>query len=166
MLYLLDANVLMDAARDYYALDRVPEFWAWLAHLGEQDVATVPPEIYDELTRKGDLLAEWARRPETKSALLLDEEPDRTLVTRAVNDGYAPDLTDEELEALGRDPFLVAYALAAPADRCVVTSENSKPRRIRHNRHLPDVCSDLGVECWGPFRFFRELDFRTDWARA
>ena len=30
MLYLLDANVLIDANRDYYPLERVPEFWDWL----------------------------------------------------------------------------------------------------------------------------------------
>ena len=35
MLYLLDANVLIDANRDYYPLDRVPEFWDWLVHVGK-----------------------------------------------------------------------------------------------------------------------------------
>ncbi len=30
MLYLLDANVLIDADRDYYPIDRVPEFWDWI----------------------------------------------------------------------------------------------------------------------------------------
>jgi hypothetical protein len=27
MLYLLDANALIDAHRDYYRIGRVPEFW-------------------------------------------------------------------------------------------------------------------------------------------
>jgi len=30
LLYLLDANVLIAANRDYYPLGRVPEFWDWL----------------------------------------------------------------------------------------------------------------------------------------
>lgn len=34
MLYLLDANVIIDANRDYYPLERVPEFWAWLVDCG------------------------------------------------------------------------------------------------------------------------------------
>lgn len=34
MLYLLDANVLITANNSYYALDRVPEFWEWLADVG------------------------------------------------------------------------------------------------------------------------------------
>ena len=33
MLYLLDANVFIDANRDYYPLDRFPEFWDWLVPL-------------------------------------------------------------------------------------------------------------------------------------
>ena len=35
LLYLLDANVLIDADRDYYPIDRVPEFWNWLAVMAE-----------------------------------------------------------------------------------------------------------------------------------
>lgn len=30
MLHILDANILIDANRDYYPMDRVPEFWEWL----------------------------------------------------------------------------------------------------------------------------------------
>ena len=36
MINLLDANVLIDANRDYYPIERVPEFWEWLAAMGEQ----------------------------------------------------------------------------------------------------------------------------------
>ena len=35
LLYLLDANVLIDADRDYYPIDRVPEFWNRLAVMAE-----------------------------------------------------------------------------------------------------------------------------------
>ncbi|MBT3884724.1 MAG: DUF4411 family protein, partial [Rhodospirillaceae bacterium] len=31
-MHLLDANVFISAQRDYYPLDRVPEYWEWLAH--------------------------------------------------------------------------------------------------------------------------------------
>lgn len=45
MLFLLDANVLIDAHRDYYPLDRVPEFWSWLEHQGENGRAAIPVEV-------------------------------------------------------------------------------------------------------------------------
>ena len=75
--------------------------------------------------------------------------------------GYAPDLSDEEVERIGRDPFLVAYALSDPARRTVVTTEVSKPKKQRANRHVPDVCTDLGVPCCNTYQFIDVLDFTT-----
>ena len=36
MIYLLDANTLIDAKRDYFQFERVPEFWEWIAHKGSE----------------------------------------------------------------------------------------------------------------------------------
>ena len=58
MLYLLDANVLIDANRDYYPIDRVPEFWEWLEYQGESGIVKVPLEVYEELKEGRDALAE------------------------------------------------------------------------------------------------------------
>lgn len=65
---------------------------------------------------------------------------------------------------VGRDPFLVAYALVDPANRCIVTTEVSKPSTERANRKLPDVCGFFGVESYNTFGLTRRLDFSTDWA--
>ena len=35
VLYFLDAKVFIDANRDYYPLERAPEFWYWLVAMGE-----------------------------------------------------------------------------------------------------------------------------------
>ena len=163
MLYLLDANVLITAHNSYYPIDRVPEFWEWLAHVCAEEHAKVPVELYEEITDGNDALADWARNDDNRSALLLDEVVDGRLVSRVVEQGYAPDLTDDEFEKIGRDPFLIAYALVASGQRCVVTTEVSKPRRTRANRHIPDVCTTLGVHCIDSFQLLRALDFRTSW---
>jgi len=163
MLYLLDANVVIDANRDYYPIVRVPEFWEWLVHNGTNGHVKIPLEVYEEIKDGKDNLAKWARDPEVNQALLLNEEADPSIVARVVNDGYAPDLTDDEVEKLGRDPFLMAYALAAPGDRCIVTTEGSKPKRKRANRHLPDVCGELRIRSCNTFELVRALDFTTGW---
>lgn len=166
MLYLLDANVLIDANRDYYPIARVPEFWEWLEHNGVEDLVKIPVEIYEEINTGSDDLGKWAKQDKVREALLLDEEADVLLVSRVIDQGYASDLTDEDVEKIGRDPFLIAYALTMPSDRCVVTTERSKPRRKRANRHIPNVCADLGLRCLDTFGFVRELDFKTDWKSA
>ena len=134
MIYLLDANVLIDANRDYYNMDRVPEFWEWLEEQGRRDRVKIPFELHEEINSGNDALAEWAKNRSVKEALLLDEEADPALVDRTVRIGYAPDLSDDDLGKLGRDPFLVAYALVDGRARCVVTTEISKPKRKRANR--------------------------------
>lgn len=145
MLYLLDANVLIDANRDYYPISRVPEFWAWLQHHGTCNFVKIPLEAFEELKIGTDGISAWARDADVAISFLLDEEVDPTQVAMVIDQGYAPDLTDDEVENLGRDPFLAAYALVEPSGRCIVTTERSRPSRQRANRHLPDVCDALGL---------------------
>ena len=168
MLYLLDANVLITAHNSYYPINRIPEFWSWLRHVSEAGRVKIPREIYEEIREGGqddekDLLFAWVKDEENKTAIILDEEPDPTIVSYVINIGYAPDLTDNEVEEMGRDPFLIAYASADQQNRCVVTTEVSRPTRKRQNRKVPDVCESLGVNCCNTFAMLRELGFTTGW---
>lgn len=165
MLYLLDASVLITANRQYYAIDRVPEFWGWLVHMGEAGNLKIPKEIYEEFKDGKDALSTWAQEDEVQSALLLDEDVDVEQVRFVIAQGYAPDLKDDELEKLGRDPFLIAYALAHQGHRIVVTTEISKPKQVRANRHIPNVCDDFDILCFNTFQLTTALDFRTDWKK-
>lgn len=165
MLYLLDANVLIDADRDYYPLARVPEFWDWLQYQAEIGVVKVPLEMFEEITEGDGELVEWLERAEVRFALVLDEESEASRVSTVIATGYAPDLTDDELQRVGRDPFLVAYATVAADQRCVVTTETSKPSKQRANRHVPDVCVANSVQHCNTFELTRRLDFSTRWRR-
>jgi hypothetical protein len=163
LIYLLDTNVLIDAHRDYYPIERVPEFWGWLVYLGAQGKVKIPLEMYEEIKQGNDQLASWAKQSEVGSALLLEEEVNEKNVSMVIDVGYAPDLTDEQVIALGRDPFIIAYALVDNANRCVVTTEVSKPSKTRQNRHLPDVCSQFGIRSCNTYIFIEEMDFSTNW---
>ncbi len=159
MLYLLDANILIDANRYYYPIDRVPEFWDWLLNLGNRGLVKIPQEIYGEVTAGNDALAKWLRQ--NAAVMLLSEEVLPQLVMQVINEGYAPDLSDYELEKIGQDPYLIAYALANRGNRIVVSNEGSRPSKARANRHIPDVCQDFNIRVVNVFRLIQELDFRT-----
>ena len=167
LLYLLDANVLIDANRDYYPITRVPEFWDWLLEMGRLDRIKVPQEFVEEVIlppppeERPDPLVDWLKA--NRDAIVLDEEVDVDLVACVTEKGYGSDLTDEEIEKIGRDPFLLAYALVDIQERCVVTTEHSKPSRTRANRKLPDVGRDFNVRCTNTFALIRDLNFHTDW---
>ena len=169
MLYLLDANTLIDAKRDYYPIDRIPEFWEWLIFKGEQGYIKIPIEVYEEFSdTKGkdgtkDELAIWSERPEVKKALLLNEEAEQNLVAKIIYGGYVANPTDDELVKIGRDPFLLSYALKNIENRCIVSTEVSKPSKKGANRKAPDVCRDFNIRCINNFQMFRELNFNTNW---
>lgn len=170
-LYLLDANVLIRAHADYYPIDKVPEYWEWLVHMGQQGHIKIPAEIYDEIKEgpddgEKDLLYAWLQEDAHRDALVLPDEAQGAIVQKVVDNGYAPDLTDDELEEIGRDPFLVAYALAMNPRPNIATLEVSKPKRVRKNRKLPDVCDSLGVDWCTPYKMNKELGFSTSWKKA
>ena len=131
---------------------------------GQQQRIKIPREIYQEIlpgnpgAGEKDLLYDWLK--EYKATICLDEAVDRGLLQRIIEQ-YAPDLCDEELESLGRDPFLIAYALCDTKQRVVVTNEISKPKKQRANRHIPDVCQDLNIRHCNTWKLIKELDFRT-----
>ncbi len=163
MIYLLDANVLITANNNYYPIDRVPEFWEWLFFHANTGNVKMPLEIIEEVlagTDKNDLLLDWMK--DNKEVFLLTEDVDPVLLQQVVEEGYAPDLNDSEVEEIGKDPFLVAYALVE-TNRSVVTTEVSASRKTRQNRHLPDVCKTFSVPCFDTFSLNKILNFRTAW---
>src|SRR5687768_1406204 len=118
MLYLLDANVLITANNSYYPVDRVPEYWDWLLYLSQAGYIKMPIEIFEEVKdgpkdEERDLLFSWIQQEENKKALILNENVNVAFVQQVVSTGYANDLTDDEVDQIGRDPFLVAYAMAS-----------------------------------------------------
>ena len=102
MLYLLDANVLITAHNLYYPVNAVPEFWEWLVFHGEEGRLKMPIETYEEVKdgstdEERDLLFGWISDDRNKAALIFDEEVNQELVACVVEQGYAPDLTDQEI---------------------------------------------------------------------
>lgn len=163
-MFLFDANVLITASNLYYPLDQIPEFWEWVDYQATSGHIKLPFEIINEVLAGGkneDPLLDWLI--DHKDALTLDEQVDPALANKVVVEGYAPDLTDDEVIEIGQDPFLIAYALAIPTERCVVTVEVSSPRKTRQNRKIPDVCHQFGVACQNPFQAYRSLGFKTGW---
>lgn len=169
MLYLLDANTLIDAKRDYYPIERIPEFWEWVAHQGSLGKIKIPIEIYEEFSdsrdKNGEMdsLAEWAADPTVKEALLLEDEANQELVSRIIYDGYVKEPRDDQIKIMGRDPFLLSYALKDIENICVVSTEKSIPSKKGANRKVPDVCRDFEIICINSFKMIRELDFSTNW---
>lgn len=115
---------------------------------------------------KKDDLAIWAEQVDVKEALLLEEQAEQDLVARIIYGGYVRNPSDDEVKRMGRDPFLMSYALKELENRCIVTTETSKPSRQGANRHIPDVCGDFNILCINNFQMIREMNFSTSWKKT
>ncbi len=160
MIYLLDANILIRAHEDYYPLDGVPQFWDWLLVTAATGQIKMPTEIHAEIAISNGVLGAWASDQAVIDVMVLQETVDSALLNRVLEKGYGPDMTEADIEKIGRDGFLVAYALAAPDNRTVITKENSKPTAQKGNRKVPDVCDAVGVKWKRDFPVFKELGFK------
>lgn len=160
MLYLLDANVLISAQELHYPLARIPQFWTWLLLTAETGKIKLPVEIFNEIAISKGALKDWLTTPDHAKKLKLMGQVDGTNLQNVISQGYAADLTESEVEQIGQDPFLIAYAIPYGADVTVVTREVSSPKKQRQNRKVPDVCKQFGVRCITDFQLFQELDFK------
>ena len=124
------------------------------------DIVKMPYEIHEEIAVSTGPLKNWITHTDIKEALTLAEEVNAVVLNEVLAQGYAQDLTDSELEKIGRDPFLISYARMA-ADRIVVTKEVSRPSAQRANRQVPDVCNAFGVPCMTDFDFFKAAGFKA-----
>lgn len=142
-MHLLDANVVITAHNLYYPINRVPEFWEWLVHMGNTNRLKIPVEILEEITEKSPI-GQWLKEADNAASLRLDEDVDPELVQTVI----------------------AAYAMANRVERTVVTVEASKPKTQRANRRIPDVCNDLRINWCDSFQMLSVLNFTTSWRSA
>ncbi len=173
MRYLLDANVLINAHDQYYPIHRIPQFWDWIIENAKSDRIKMPFEMLAEVKRgnqnrrkqlQEDELLRWLGRDNHEATLCLDASADRYIVNRVYREGYEiPQPSQDELNKIGKDPILIAYALAE-SDCKIVTMEAKQPNATdimkKIKRKIPFVCRKLCIKCIDTFELIDELDFR------
>ncbi len=162
MQYLLDASSVIDANAGFMNVNRVPEFWNWLEYYSDQDKIKIPQLIYNEIARgHKDELTDWINQDRIRSKVVLDEDFDLDNFHEVLRLGYGKDLTEVEIEALGRDPVLLVHAYKND-DRIIVTAEKSNKDLKRGKTKIPNACKALGIMTCDIIKVIRDLDFSTE----
>lgn len=160
-MYLLDANVFIQASRLYYAPDIAPTFWDWLAHQHKQGRLASISRVRDELNDgTAGHLTEWANQLPKTFWLQPDAAaiPSLTAVAEWVTADerhYRRAAKDEFLRVA--DYFLVAQAHAGSHE--VVTFEQPAPD-AKKRVLIPDACVAMQVPYRNPFDVYRALNLR------
>lgn len=156
-MYLLDANVFMEASRSYYSFDIAPGFWKWLADpVWGGQVASIQA-IKDEITAGEGDLVRWARSlpstfwvPETRA--VASEMKRLAAWVTGPSCVYLPYAISDFLAS----PDLKLVAFSKVVGATVVTREKSEPNSKRRVK-IPDACKAVGVTCVDPFSMYRAL---------
>jgi hypothetical protein len=145
MAYLLDANVLMEPHRHYYAFDLCPGYWDFLDQAFAAGRIRSIQAVLTECQENADALSAWASArpaffpPQTAATAIGMSRVSRWVMAHA---NYTP---AAKAAFLGdADAILIAEALGG--GHTVVTYETREPNR-QVKVKIPDVCDALHVPC-------------------
>lgn len=148
-MYLIDANVLINAKNTYYPFSLVPGFWSWVEQQAVEGRLYSIVQVRTELNKGDDQLKNWIRllppsfwlKDTPASAVALSE-----LASWASSRNYSPTAIQTFFQSAD-------YRLAAQAKATgytVVTNETSEPKRTREIK-LPDACDGISAQAVNPF---------------
>jgi len=158
--YVLDANVFMQAAREYYAFEIAPIFWESLKNKASSGRVLSIDRVARELSAGKDELAQWAENEFSRAFARTDTTDVVRAYTNIVEWVHAQKQFKEAEKAKfcgGSDGWLIAYAKVR--DYVVVTQEQEVPKDS-HKVKIPNVCRAFNVPFVDTFGMLRDLGIR------
>lgn len=157
-IYVIDANVLMQAHRLYYAFPICPGFWDFLLQQHQAARIISLDRVHAEVS-PGDVLHRWVQStaPTTLFASTQDAVVGGNFAALAAWVQGNAQFTQAAKDKFARDAdgWLVAYAQAHP-NHVVVTMEE-RADGAKKNVPLPNVCLQFGVLYTDTFSMIKEL---------
>lgn len=158
--YVLDANVLIEASKRYYAFDIVPAFWSNLVRMAQNGFVMSVDKVYDEIDPKNLELKKWADDSfkEWKSTNQNDVIYKYAHIMRwIVDQNFKRAAVDEFADTNNADAWVISYALTKKLT--VVTEERLSPDS-KKRVPIPNVCKALDIQYVDTFQMLRELNIR------
>lgn len=152
-MYLVDANILIDAKNRYYAFDIAPGFWNWLERARRQNQVISIDAVRDELLLGDDELAVWAH--DHREFFLPIDQATTTqfapLLSWVRRQSYRPAAVNE-FTTDQADFLLIAHAMQ---HECTVVTLESPSPVARKRVKIPDVCVAMDVPTVNTFAMLR-----------
>lgn len=168
-LFILDANVFIEAKKRYYAFAICPGFWEALLWHHDRGALCSVDRVKAELVDFGDDLSDWITTQVPAVAFHSTND-------QAVTDNYAElvrwvmtqqQFTDaakaEFADAKVADAWLIAFAKTTGST--LVTHETYDDK-IRRKVKIPNVCREFNVPYVDPFDMLVDLGAQFTWTPA
>jgi predicted nucleic acid-binding protein len=163
-IYVLDANVFIEAHQRYYAFDVCPGFWECVLHHHETArIVSIDP-VRNELLQQSDELHVWVKRTATKE--LFDSTNDPAVIQSfqemmtwvMESKQYNPEAKAGFAQVA--DGWLAAYAKVRGY---VVVTQEVFNKEVKKRVPLPNVCKRFGVAYQDTFSMLRALETQFFW---
>lgn len=154
--FIIDTNVLLEAANNYYAFERVPAFWEWLERQFVEGAVRTLTMVKDEVDFPQEVVS-WVAERERDGHLIDESEPD----IQAEYGKMAAWLVSQPFGAEHIASFMSKADLwiiaAAKVRGCTVVTQEVAAGRGSRKVRIPDVCAHFGIKCVNTFKFMEEL---------
>ena len=157
--YSLDSDVLMTAAREYYAFDLVPAFWNSLIDQAKLRRVLSIDRVKREIEQGKGELAAWANKhfhqffESTASEDVLESF---SHVMNWVQGERRFKDSEKARFAEGADGWLIAHAMVG--GHTIVTLERPQPKSMKVK--IPDAAAQFSVTCVPTYEMLRKLGIR------
>ena len=160
--FLLDANVLITAARDHYPFDLAPKLWVALAQRAREGTICSIDRVQDELMRGNqqypdDELLKWLQADFAGAFQSTNAEAVMQAYAQVIQWAQGqPQFTNAAKAefAACADGWLVAYA---KANGCVLVTLERYSRDARKRVLIPNACKAMSVVYVDTLTMLREL---------
>lgn len=164
--YALDADVLMQAARNYYAFDIAPGFWEALVQHAQSGSIISIDRVKAEIDQGNDQLKDWANKDFHHWFDSTNQDDVVEAYGKVMNWAYSqPQFMDaaknEFAQQDNADPWLISYTVAYNENELsnklfVVTQETFDPN-VKRRIKIPNACRAFNIEHVDVFQMLRAL---------
>lgn len=163
MIYLIDSNTFMTAARTFYSFDFGDTFWNFLVDKASQNLIKSIDKVWDEIKDGEDKLKQWAQEQFSKHFLSTQSnqvfKSYKELVQWAeTQQQYSRNAKNEFMKEKNADAWLIAFARQSN-DYCIVTFEKLNPN-IQRKIPIPNVCNAFNIQFCDLYEMLKKLNFQ------
>lgn len=152
-MYLLDANIMIEAKNRYYGFDICPGFWSWLEQSHSLGRVYSINAVRDEIAAGSDDLSDWVK---DLPVGFFHNRGDGTVPHLASLAAWADSSTQYTSSAKATFLSAADYYLVAQARElgfALVTHET--PSNSQKRIKIPEAADHLGVSILSPFEVMR-----------
>ena len=165
MIYLIDSNTFIDAARMFYSFDYGTKFWDFLEEQARNQVLASIDKVYEEINQGNDALKNWINDNfikyflKTKEELIIQKYAELMQWAEKQNNHYRRNALDDFMKEENADPWLIAFANSNRGNYIVVTFEKYNQNQ-RNKIPIPNVCKVFNINYCDLFQMLKDLKFK------